>query len=103
MRPFPPTDLLFFPPFRSRDEALGKIENLMTAQIEQELSIENEMEGYKKDIVKEQLKNEQLTAMLKKGEGESEHLRSQVRGGERRKLAATSTHAQRPAPACGDG
>lgn len=50
----------------------------MTQQQEQELALLNEVEGYRKDILREQLKNEQLTGMLRKAEGESEFLRKRV-------------------------
>lgn len=47
-------------------------------QQQQDMTIDNEMEGYRRDIVKEQLKNEQLTSILKKVEGESEFLMKNI-------------------------
>ncbi len=38
-----------------RDEALAAIQEAMRAQQQQELSVEMEMQGFKKDIVKEQV------------------------------------------------
>ncbi len=37
----------------------------MNEQQQQELALDSEMQGYKKDIVKQQLQNEQLTAILR--------------------------------------
>lgn len=53
------------------------LEDAITEQHEQERSIENEIEAYRKDIVREQIRNEQLTAVMTKLEGESGFLRSQ--------------------------
>lgn len=53
------------------------LEDAITQQHEQERSIENEIEAYRKDIVREQIRNEQLTAVMTKLEGESGFLRSQ--------------------------
>ena len=53
------------------------LEDAITEQHEQERSIENEIEAYRKDIVHEQIRNEQLTAVMTKLEGESGFLRSQ--------------------------
>ena len=53
------------------------LEDAITEQHEQERSIENEIEAYRKDIVHEQIRNEQLTAVMTKLEGESGFLHSQ--------------------------
>ncbi|KAL3137705.1 hypothetical protein ABBQ38_004975 [Trebouxia sp. C0009 RCD-2024] len=53
------------------------LEDAITEQHEQERSIENEIEAYRKDIVREQIRNEQLTAVMTKLEGESGFLNSQ--------------------------
>lgn len=53
------------------------LEEAITEQHEQERSIENEIEAYRKDIVREQIRNEQLTAVMTKLEGESGFLRTQ--------------------------
>eukprot|EP00951_Prasinocladus_malaysianus_P049781 scaffold673554_cov75-Prasinocladus_malaysianus.AAC.1 len=42
------------------------VQDAILEQQQQDLTIENEIDGYRKDIIKEQLKNEQLTAILKK-------------------------------------
>eukprot|EP00192_Tetraselmis_astigmatica_P001068 CAMPEP_0117679654 /NCGR_PEP_ID=MMETSP0804-20121206/17928_1 /TAXON_ID=1074897 /ORGANISM="Tetraselmis astigmatica, Strain CCMP880" /LENGTH=1089 /DNA_ID=CAMNT_0005489087 /DNA_START=114 /DNA_END=3381 /DNA_ORIENTATION=- len=59
---------------QKRDEALQSVQDAIYEQQQQELNIDNETEGFRRDIVKEQLKNEQLTAVLRKVEGESEFL-----------------------------
>ena len=53
------------------------MEEAITEQHEQERSIENEIEAYRKDIVREQIRNEQLTAIMTKLEGESGFLQTQ--------------------------
>ena len=53
------------------------LEEAITEQHEQERSIENEIEAYRKDIVREQIRNEQLSAVMTKLEGESGFLQSQ--------------------------
>ena len=53
------------------------LEDAITEQHEQERSIENEIDAYRKDIVREQIRNEQLTAVMTKLEGESGFLRTQ--------------------------
>lgn len=53
------------------------LEEAITEQHEQERSIENEIEAYRKDIVREQIRNEQLTAVMTKLEGESGFLQTQ--------------------------
>ncbi|KAK9829105.1 hypothetical protein WJX72_003917 [[Myrmecia] bisecta] len=60
-----------------RDEALKATEEAIRQQYEQERSIENEVQAYRKDIVKTQVKNEQLTAVLRKVEGEAQYLQTQ--------------------------
>lgn len=49
-------------------------------QQEQELAIAAEISGYKKDIGKEQMRNEQLTAVLRRAEGEAMYLKRQIEG-----------------------
>ena len=53
------------------------LEEAITEQHEQERSIESEMDAYRKDIVREQIRNEQLTAVVTKLEGESGFLHTQ--------------------------
>ncbi|KAA6423115.1 MAG: hypothetical protein FRX49_07102 [Trebouxia sp. A1-2] len=60
-----------------RDQALRALEDAITEQHEQERSIENEIDAYRKDIVREQIRNEQLTAVMTKLEGESGFLQTQ--------------------------
>lgn len=50
----------------------------MRDQQQQELSFESEMTGYRKDILKQQIQNEQLTSILKKVEGESQFVAKQI-------------------------
>ena len=61
-----------------RDEALSSIQDAIREQDQQELNIQNEIEGYKKDIAKEQIKNEQMTALLRKVEAESGFITKQI-------------------------
>ena len=61
-----------------RDEALSAIQIAMREQQQQELSIESEIQGYKKDIIKQQINNEALTAVLKKVEAESQFVSKQI-------------------------
>ena len=64
--------------FTSKDTFLAQaLEEAITEQHEQERSIENEIEAYRKDIVREQIRNEQLTAIMTKLEGESGFLQTQ--------------------------
>ena len=53
------------------------LEDAITEQHEQERSIENEIHAYRKDIVREQIRNEQLTAVMRKLEGDSGFLQTQ--------------------------
>lgn len=53
------------------------LEDAITEQHEQERSIENEIQAYRKDIVREQIRNEQLTTVMRKLEGESGFLQTQ--------------------------
>eukprot|EP00879_Flechtneria_rotunda_P033179 GHRR01036724.1.p1 GENE.GHRR01036724.1~~GHRR01036724.1.p1 ORF type:complete len:546 (+),score=242.57 GHRR01036724.1:177-1814(+) len=55
-----------------RDEALAAIQESIRAQQQQELAINTEIQGYKKDINTEQIRNEQLSAVVHKLQGESE-------------------------------
>eukprot|EP00899_Mesostigma_viride_P013156 jgi/Mesvir1/21841/Mv04224-RA.1 len=61
-----------------RDEALQATEAALQKQREQEMAIDSEVEGYKRSIRNEQERNEQLTGVLKKAEGEAEFLRRQI-------------------------
>ncbi len=49
-----------------RDEALVAIQDAMRKQQEQELAIETEIMGFKKSILKEQIRNEQLMGVVRK-------------------------------------
>mmetsp|Transcript_21916 Transcript_21916/g.41797 ORF Transcript_21916/g.41797 Transcript_21916/m.41797 type:complete len:894 (+) Transcript_21916:65-2746(+) len=57
-----------------RDEALQATEEALRKQREQEMAIDTEVEGFKRSVKQEQAKNEQLTGVLKKVEGEAEHV-----------------------------
>lgn len=61
-----------------RDEALEAINTAIREQYQQTLAIDTEIDGYKRDITKEQIKNEQLTAVLKKVEGEAQFIIKQI-------------------------
>lgn len=61
-----------------RDEALAAIQDALHQQQQQEISMDLEVEGYKKDISKEQIRNEQLTLVVKRVEGESDFLTKQI-------------------------
>eukprot|EP00775_Hariotina_reticulata_P007189 gene7189-7403_t len=61
-----------------RDEALAAIQESIRAQQQQELSIDMEIQGYKKDINTEQIKNEQLSSVVRKVQGEGEFLLKQT-------------------------
>eukprot|EP00877_Chromochloris_zofingiensis_P014228 jgi/Chrzof1/9059/Cz03g34170.t1 len=63
---------------QKRDEALAAIQDAMREQQQQELSLDTEIQGFKKDITKEQLRNEQLTAVVRKVEGESDFVSKQI-------------------------
>jgi len=63
---------------QKRDEALSSIQDAIREQQQQELSLETEISGYKKDIIKQQVQNEALTAVLKKVEGESMFVAKQI-------------------------
>jgi chromosome segregation ATPase len=63
---------------QKRDEALSAIKQSLTEQQENERSMEAEFTGYKKDILKQQVQNEQLTSVLKKVEGESLFVGKQI-------------------------
>ena len=53
------------------------LEQAQDQQEEQGRSIENEIHAYRKDILREQVRNEQLTAILRKVEGEAKFLEGQ--------------------------
>ncbi|KAF6257749.1 hypothetical protein COO60DRAFT_1639651 [Scenedesmus sp. NREL 46B-D3] len=61
-----------------RDEALAAVQDSIRAQQQQELAIGTEIQGYKKDINKEQIKNEQLSVIVRKVQGESEYVLKQA-------------------------
>jgi len=63
---------------QKRDEALAQIQDAIREQQQQVLSIETEIQGYKKDIVKQQVANEAVTAVLKKVEGEAGFINRQI-------------------------
>eukprot|EP00798_Chlamydomonas_sp_ICE-L_P001679 gene1679-33074_t len=63
---------------QKRDEALTAIQDAIRDQQQQDLSIQTEITGYKKDIVKQQIQNEALTSVLKKVEAESQFLSKQI-------------------------
>jgi hypothetical protein len=54
-----------------RDEALAAIQSAQREQAEQEAAILTEVRGYKRDIVRQQVANESLTAVLHKVEAEA--------------------------------
>eukprot|EP00983_Pelagomonas_calceolata_P095506 1158016-Pelagomonas_calceolata.AAC.6 len=64
-----------------RDEALAEIQNAIREQQQQELNIQAEIAGYKRDIVKQQIQNEQVMAVLRKVEGEAGHVAKNIEGG----------------------
>jgi len=74
------------------------LEDAITKQHEQERSIENEIDAYRKDIVREQIRNEQLTAVMTKLEGESGFLQTQndtmVRKQEKLQVGRLHLHLQ---------
>jgi len=59
---------------QKRDEALSAIQDAMHKQQEQERSLQQEIEGFRRDIIAEQLKNEQLTGVLRKLEGDQQFI-----------------------------
>ena len=77
---------------------LKALEDAITEQHEQERSIENEIDAYRKDIVREQIRNEQLTAVMTKLEGESGFLQTQndtmVRKQEKLQVGCLHLHFQ---------
>ena len=70
-------EIVIMPLTRCLPPSWQALEDAITEQHEQERSIENEIEAYRKDIVREQIRNEQLTAVMTKLEGESGFLRTQ--------------------------
>eukprot|EP00793_Prasinoderma_coloniale_P004897 PRCOL_00000658-RA len=61
-----------------RDEALQATEEALRKQTEQERAIEQEIEGFKRQIRAEQEKNEQLTDVQRKVEAEAEYLKKTI-------------------------
>jgi chromosome segregation ATPase len=66
------------PPTCRRDEALSAIQDAIREQQQQVLSVETEIAGYKRDIIKQQLANESVTAVLKKVEAEAGFVTQQI-------------------------
>jgi hypothetical protein len=54
---------------RRRDEALQALQAALLEQQEQEVAIAAETWGFRKDVAREQQRNEQLTAVLRRAEG----------------------------------
>ena len=54
---------------RRRDEAHAAIDGALLTERANKKSLETEIEGYKKTILKEQESNERLTIMSNKGKG----------------------------------
>ena len=77
-----------------RDEALQATEDALRKQREQQLAMESEIEGYKKSVRTEQIKNEQLTSVLKKLEGEAEFLKKQLVQVQEKKDRLHETHVK---------
>ncbi|GFR48625.1 hypothetical protein Agub_g10540 [Astrephomene gubernaculifera] len=69
---------------QKRDEALSAIQDGMREQQQQEMSLMLEIEGYKKDVVKEQLKHEALTAVVRKVEGDAVFVQKQIEAAQER-------------------
>ncbi|GIL43650.1 hypothetical protein Vafri_1318 [Volvox africanus] len=69
---------------QKRDEALSAIQDGMREQQQQELSLALEIEGYKKDVVKEQVKHESLTAVVRKVEGDAVFVQKQIEAAQER-------------------
>ncbi|PNH05352.1 Coiled-coil domain-containing protein 40 [Tetrabaena socialis] len=69
---------------QKRDEALSAIQDGMREQQQQEMSLALEVEGYKKDVIKEQLKHESLTAVVRKVEGDAMFVQKQIEGAQER-------------------
>ncbi|GBF90586.1 hypothetical protein Rsub_03158 [Raphidocelis subcapitata] len=61
-----------------RDEALAAIEEAMRQQREQERAIDTEAAGFKRDIERQQIANEQLDAIARKAEAEADAVSRQV-------------------------
>jgi hypothetical protein len=52
-----------------RDEALQAVQAALREQQEQEVAVAAEISGYRKDVAREQQRNEQLTGVLRRAEG----------------------------------
>lgn len=76
-----------------RDEALAATQEAISKQREEQLTLTSEIDGVKKDIVKEQQRNEQLTALLRKVEAESAHLERQIRALQAKQEAIKAKYA----------
>ena len=61
-----------------RDEALAAIQAAIREQQQQELAVQAEIAGYKRDILRQQVENEQMMATLRKVEGEAGHVAKNI-------------------------
>ncbi|MEW5316880.1 MAG: hypothetical protein WDW38_008222 [Sanguina aurantia] len=64
-----------------RDEALSAIQDSVREQQQQALSIEQEIAGYRKDVVREAVRGEQLSGVLRKVEADTQFVVKQVKQG----------------------
>lgn len=62
-----------------RDEALSATQEAIAKQKEEAMNVTSEIEGVKKDVVKEQQRNEQLMSLLRKVQGEAQYLEKQIK------------------------
>lgn len=85
-----------------RDEALQATHDALRKQKEQEVSMDAEVEGYKKSIQKEQAKNEVLMAQLEKCENEQKFTHEQLatKQAEKEKLSERYAVLQRSMNQC---
>lgn len=79
---------------QKRDEALSAIQDGMREQQQQELSLVLEIDGYKKDIVKEQLSNEALVSVVRKVEGDAAFVQKQIEGAQERQARLSEVMAK---------
>lgn len=61
-----------------RNETLTSIGQQMQKQVQQEVALAAEIQGYKKDITKEQIKNETLTGLVKRLEAEAGYVVQEI-------------------------
>lgn len=76
-----------------RDEALAATAEAISRQREQELALTQEIAGVKKDIVKEQQRNEQLSGLLGKVQAEAAYLTKQIRALQAKQEAVKAQYA----------